>query len=277
MTLLLAWIAAALAGTCERPSTSAMLAQTLSKAESAFVEMDLTRFEETHFTASKQLECLEELVNPADAAAFHRLEALAAFVAEDDRATRSSFRASLSIQPEFTLPERIAPPGNPLDALYGEAAAMGPSPTLPLTPPPDLLLYVDGTRSNVHATEQPFILQGVALSGEVGHTAYVPEGNPVPAWAMAAVPEEPPPPLPTPAPVARRQAKSALFIASGTTLALSAVLYGYAWGSRGLYDDPSTPLEDLEALRARTNTATVTSLVVGSAGAGLLVVAAVVP
>ncbi|MBW2254686.1 MAG: hypothetical protein JRI25_08835 [Deltaproteobacteria bacterium] len=275
MTLLLAWMAAALAGPCAQPSTSSMLAQTLAKADSAFVEMDLTRFEETHFTASRQLECLEELVNPADAAAYHRLEALAAFVAEDDHATRASFRASLSIQPLFTLPERIAPPGNPLDALYGETAAMGPSPTALLTPPPDLVLYVDGARSDIRATEQPFILQGAALSGQIGHTGYVPEGNPIPAWASAARPEETPPPPPEPVP--QNQAKGALFIASGTTIAIAGVLYGYAWGSRGLYDDPNASLEELDALRARTNTATVTSLVVGSVGAGLMVVAVVVP
>jgi hypothetical protein len=138
-----------------------------------------------------------------------------------------------------------------------------------------LVFYVDGTRSEVHALAQPFILQGVAHSGEIGHTAYVPEGNPVPAWAIPARPEEPPPPPPEPVP--QSQAKGALFIASGTTIAIAGVLYGYAWGSRGLYDDPGTSLEDLDALRTRTNTATVTSLVMGGVGAGLLVVAVVVP
>jgi hypothetical protein len=63
---------------------AADLAEAMARAEGAFASLDLEGFRDAHTEARATLQCLEEPLLRVDAAAYHRVEALAAFVDEDD-------------------------------------------------------------------------------------------------------------------------------------------------------------------------------------------------
>ena len=103
------------------PATSGDLAVALGRADDAWVAMDLDGFNRAAEEARETLSCLSLPVTPADAAAFHRMEALAAWVRKDRDATVAAFRAVVEVQPDYAIPETVAPPGNPLHAAFEEA------------------------------------------------------------------------------------------------------------------------------------------------------------
>lgn len=271
MTPILLAIGAALAAPCETPTTTADVVEGLMRADAAFVGMDLGAFEAARQDAHDALRCLDEPLSAVDAAWLHRVEALAAFLTEDAPLARRAFQSSLSIQPAYRLPERIAPAGNPLAVLYEEAGALPASATEALPAPPSVDLFVDGARSEDRPVERPFVLQGIERRGAVQGTVWLAGADPLPGWAQA--PLEPPPSLAK----QRRRPHLPLLIAGGTALAAGGASYGAAWAYRGKYLDKATPMEDLEGLRARTNTATVVAGVLGGVGLGVTGTALVIP
>lgn len=269
------FVSAALAAPCASPSTTTDLAEALTAADTAFVSMDLPGFERARDRAEQHLLCLAEPLFPADAAAFHRLQALASFVGEDAAGAEAAFRASTAVQPGFVLPQRLAPDGHPLREAYEAARALPASELSPLVQPDGRVLYVDGSRADQRPSERPYVLQALEGSGAVAHTAWLPPTAPVPDWATAPTPSAP---IPAPVPRARtaRTPRTPLLVVSGVAVAGAGGLYGLAWASRASWADEATPLENLDGLRARTNTATVAAGALAGAGIGLGGVALVV-
>jgi hypothetical protein len=259
---------------CPARSTTADLSAAVVKAQSIYVAMDQDGFNAARAQADALLPCLGELLGPEDAAAYHRLHGLDAYLAEDRLRTLSAFRAAVAIQPGFVLPSTLAPVGNPLYAVYQEARGQPPGAVEPLTVPTGALAHVDGLRTLSRPMEREAVLQVSASSGEILWTALLPAGAPAPNWeaivpgvsagaTSAAVP--PPneaPPVEGPRP--RRLTLGVAIGAGGAALA-SGVLYGLATASRARFDDPATSYEDVEGLRSRTN-----AQVVASAGAGVV-------
>lgn len=274
--MLLALMTAALAQPCPEPTSGAQLAREIDAAEQAWGQMDLGAFTETLTALRGTLTCLDEALTPVDAAAYHRVEALAAFASEDRRGTVLAFRASLDLQPNFELPEAIAPLGNPLREQYEAAKLMPPSPGQVLYPEGGSWMVVDGTRSDERPTERPTIVQRVERGGEVSHSAWLPAWSPTPDWASGPAPDAREPREDGDAGLrARRTATVLLGSAAGCAVA-GGSLYGYAWGSRATYFDPTTPFAELEAIRRRTNGAAVSAAVLGGVAVGAGVGAALV-
>jgi hypothetical protein len=279
-------IASALAADCAEPATAAQLVDTITAAEAAFAEMDGAGFERARARGEAQVGCLAEPITPPDAAAWHRVEALAAFMAQDDAAAISAFRSSLAIQPAFAIPTRIAPDGHPLRALYDRARAMPPSATEPMPAPPETLLYVDGARAAERPTERPIVLQAMGPTGGILGSDALGSGEALPDWARGApsvaavrdtAPDRPAREPRPPREGGDHRGRTALLAASGGSLVVSGALYGVAWGDHARFMDPSTNTSELDEWRRRTNTTTAASAAMGGVAVGLFGAALVLP
>ncbi len=291
MTLFALLLSAALAADCDGPTRTHELANALTSAETAYLDMDEEGFIAIRAQAEHTLECLGEPLTPFDAAAFHRLVAMEAFLAADDGATVAAFRSSLAAQPRYLLPSSLAPPGNPLAELYVEASEPYEAKRVALPPPTDMLLFIDGARGTARPTARPVIVQILGPDGGVMWTGFLAPHDPNPSWFALGLEEEDEVDTAIPLDrteepnrrsdrannirVARRQPQitpgrtKPLALAAGGAALGAGALYAAAYGLRRVYDDPSTPYEDLETLRGFTNGAVVASGGVGIAALGL--------
>lgn len=263
------WMSLASAQDCERAATSVELLETLGQADSAFVELDLDGFHAAAGMAAKQLECLEEPLVPADAAAVHRFQALVAFVEQRDEDVRRAYAAAAGLQPDRALSLRVAPDGHPLRGLYDEGAAMEPGRVLRVGTEG---LLVDGTRAEQFVTGKPAVLQLTERSGAVEHTAWVSDTieEALPEWVSIAQPKPDRPP--------RKKLKlgKPFAIAGGVSALAAGSLYVTSWATRAKYLNLETPMENLDGLR-KTNHGTLVGAGVASGlaiglGAAVLVV-----
>ncbi len=133
--------------------------------------------------AMTMLDCLEASVSPSDAAAYHRLMALAAFATSRDLA-KLEFHAARRIEPGYAIPPEVAPSGHPLVLFYNEAASVNPGEPQVIYPPKDHYVVVDGIRGGQRARGVPTIVQLVAVEGRVQDTVYLLPNQSLPDWAM---------------------------------------------------------------------------------------------
>ncbi len=140
------------------PATPSMMTGWSRTAEADFVDLDSTAFARSRATMLDAASCLDSPPIPADAAGVHRVEALAAFLADDEDATRRSFHAMLEVDPSAGLPAEIALPGHRLSALLQEAQALPASPRAPLVISAPCTLSVDGVPSNTRPADRPALI-----------------------------------------------------------------------------------------------------------------------
>lgn len=262
-------VAQALAAPCVAPSTALDLLSAIGSSETAFVAMDLERFEASRSSAEALLGCLSEPLYPPDAAAWHRLEATAAFIRADDAATIAAYRSSFALQPDYLLPERVAPPGHPLRAWFDAARVLPPSPSVAFADL-DVALYVDGTRATSYPADRPFVLQAMGRTGRIESTVAVAAAGPLPDWATVAAVTGKAPQKPKPAKEpSSGERPVALLIGTGGAALAAGTAYTVAWAQHGRFMNPETPLDELDGHLRATNTATVLSGVFAGAAAGL--------
>ncbi|MDP2313552.1 MAG: hypothetical protein Q8P41_11650 [Pseudomonadota bacterium] len=271
---------------CPSRTTAADLASAVSAAEIAYVGMDLDAFRVAREQADAAIPCLVEILTPPDAAAWHRLAGLDAFVTQDTLRTLSAFRAAVSIQPAYKLPSTIAPEGNPLANVYAMAANQPMGAVAHLTTPAWTLAYVDGARAPARATQRQTLVQLATSDGEVLWSAVLLADAPAPDWSAfqreaettAVVTASTSTALPTAAPKATKKKHKPtlpIAIAAGGAAAASGVLYGLAASSRAEFDDPSTSLDEVEGLAGTTNTLGYSAIGAGVVALGLGAVAIV--
>lgn len=252
---------------CSAPITVLQLEARLEAAQAAYVRMDVDAFADKLDVARAALPCLVEPLGPRDAARYHQIEALAAFVRQDDLRAFSALRSLFVADPSYALPAEITPPGNPLTSLVDAARAGGGGAGAPVAVPEGYVLRIDGAQSDARPNDRPFIVQMI-VSGRPLYSGYLQGGDPLPEGVAPAVAVATPGPLPTePTPPARRALSVPLVGGAGVSAIAAAGLYGWALSMRGDYDDLQSGLsrEELDALRGRTNAA-----VYASAGAGAL-------
>lgn len=243
---------------CEQPTRSGDLIRALGEAQAAFATMDGGAFQAASDRAATALSCLGEPVTASVAAAWHRQTAFSAWLRDDVVATRASFRAALTLQPDWRLPEDVAPPNNPLAKLYAEAATLGPGPAQPAWVDAGEGLLVDGSLASALPLERPAIVQVVSAEGVILlSTALLPEQAPPPEIHLGTPPPEleststlSAGPASTPAvdPLQRGPGR-ALAAAAGGTLLLSGGMYLWSGISHARYVAPDlVPDDDLRAL-----------------------------
>jgi hypothetical protein len=227
--MMLPWLAASVArADCDGRT----LTDAVTRAESAFVDMDETTFRTASSDAQVTLDCLSEVLTPVQVAAYHRVRALGAFLGGDHARATLDFRAVLGTQPGYVLPQEIAPVGHPLRADFEGSKQFADAERFGLPAPAEGWLLVDGQRSAQAPAGRPFLLQWLDDDGVVSLSAWIDVGDPVPRYpqAVAAAPA----PAPVPAPVERRG--GALTWVGVSTAVVGGGLYGAAFVTRGRYE-----------------------------------------
>jgi len=250
---------------CPEPSTRAAVALPVTEALQGFAAMDGERFTGARDRATAALACLAEPLAPPEAAAFHGLMALNAFLQQDDAAAVNSFRAALAADSWYALPPDTVPEAHPIRVQFQVAESLTGSIPVAL---PDLspdTINVDGAPATTAPTDRPAILQRVAESGSVTDTAYIPAGDPLPSWnpQVPLVVE----PLPT-----ERKPPVLLAAGAGASLLASGACFGLASRAHNAFVSPETESgypENPSALRTQANGLTWASIGTGALALGL--------
>ncbi len=169
-----------------QPVSAERVSSTMQQALIDFATLDEESFGIATQQVQDQLTCLDEILMPPNAAAFHRLMGLQAFFDGQDEAAVMSFRAAMHIEPEYTLPAKIAPEGGKLHRLWLEAKD-GPSPYVGLfRAPGGMYAWVDGAEGTTQAEDLPSIVQYGIDTDDVSWTAYLQPGE-LPPTTMPGV------------------------------------------------------------------------------------------
>ncbi|MFT4622480.1 MAG: hypothetical protein ACI8PZ_001136 [Myxococcota bacterium] len=233
--------ASAFAG-CDLPS----LRSALAEAETAFAELDSDTFSTAATDAGYTLSCLEEAMTPVDAASYHRLKALKAFIDGQPADTTGAFAAVLATQPGYQLPDPLAPPGHPLRAAFEAAGQLADLGTFDLPQPGQGWVQIDGRRVLAAPAGRPWVFQKFDRAGEVESSAWVPSGGsfpdyPGPEVAPAPVPVVAAPPsiapVAPPQPTAKGSPAKRALRGAGIGLAVASLAaYGGAFAAKNQYD-----------------------------------------
>jgi hypothetical protein len=169
-----------------QPTSSEQLTSVMQQALIDFATLDEDSFFASTQQAKDDLPCLSELFLPPNAAAYHRLMALEAFFNGDDDAATESFRAALSIEPDYKLSSKLAPEGGKLHRLW-TAAKEGPNPFIgSFSAPAGKYAYVDGVETRTYAEDLPNIIQYGPGDGSILWTGYVAANQKPPTELPAA-------------------------------------------------------------------------------------------
>lgn len=165
------------AATC--PATvehNVVFTNAMTEAEEAFSALDLEAFQLALDSAVFAVPCLTELVSPAEAAQFHRLQALRQFLANEENEALSSFQSARRADPAYEFPAELVPNGHAIRDLYAQAAALPegqPAPT-----PQIGTVYVDGLAQGPLSPQGPNLVQVLGEDGVRSSTYRLPGDAP---------------------------------------------------------------------------------------------------
>ncbi len=255
-------------GPCAEPVTARAFHQVVSAADTAYGQMDLEGFQAARAEARSMIPCLAEPLSPAQAAGFHRLQAMGDFLARDHAGAVAALRALAAAAPGYELSEELAPPGHPMQLYYDIARGSVSADPVPLPTTEGEWVRIDGAAATERPVDRPYLYQSFEGEGRVTASTLVPAGQLPPGFELGG----PPPPGPSDR---VRTARTLGWVSLGTA-AVAGGLYLGARSSAARFWDPSTPTEDLDGLRTRTNALGWTSAGLGVAafgtgGAALLV------
>jgi hypothetical protein len=257
---------------CETPTQVAQLGVAGRVGEEAFAAMDAEALlTQASLARTQILPCVEEPLTKQDAAAFHRLMALEAFISHDNRRVLQELHASLLLQPSYSFPIQVAAPGHPLLALYEAAGLVSDGDGEKIYPPPNGYVLLGGVRNAARYSQTPVIIQVFTYTDEtqtLRETRYVQPGEATPNWSGNAFGL-------TAADLGidleDLQRRSVLadprpwYIAAGVALAASGALYGFAMDEKARFVDPFTPDGDLAGHASRANSLGIASLTTSGA------------
>lgn len=164
------------------PSTPGSLLDRSEEAMAAWTEMDVPLFYLARQDGQEELSCLSTPMTPPAAGAYHRIEALSAYLNGDEAAASVRFQASALADPDWVFPEALAPEGNPLQLLYVSARSTPVAGERSAPPLTCAALSVDG-QEGVIPDGLPAILQlSDHDTGAVLWTHYLEPDAAVPEW-----------------------------------------------------------------------------------------------
>jgi len=188
--LLAALAGAPLPGLAACPATPESLSAELELATEAFIGMDAAAFAEARESARASLACMDRRAPPALAGAYHRMEALDAYLTRNFDGTRAAFRAALTSAPDYALPPELAPEGNRLSTLYEEARTLS-DPEVAVAIPEGFTLVVDGSEKSERPESRPAIYQGFTTETTPLWTDWLKPEAPLPDWGPPPTVERP--------------------------------------------------------------------------------------
>ncbi len=259
---------------CPELTLGSSLRDAATQAETAFGATKVDEFQAAIAEIDALIPCLMEPVDPELAAFVHRMRGLGAFIERDQDRAREAFAAARSLQPDYSWPETLIPWGHPLLGLYSSLEIEEAEFETVKTPSVGWV-YLDGRPSEPRPLEWPAILQVSDGDGAIQLSAYLWPDQPMPDYGLDEPVALAPEPVPTtveepviPSSVAatsttvRTGPRGWMLATAGGAVVASGVLYAMAARSSDQYWDPTTPYDDLDAARGRTN-----GLVLASAGA----------
>ncbi len=171
------------AADCDEALSTRSLQSSLDAAEAAFGRADLDGFSTAVDSIREALPCLDERAPAPMAAQLHRVEGLSAFVDQANERAAQAFAAARSIEPTYTFPSSVVPPGNPVHERYLELEPSVAAEPLPL-PTHGGEVLIDGRSRTTRPTELPTLLQ-VLAEGSPTTSAYLWPADPLPYEASA--------------------------------------------------------------------------------------------
>lgn len=238
---------------CAGTTTIADFTAASASGEAAFADLDSDALNRALVAGARALTCLTDPVGTKDAAAFHRMIALAAFTRHDLANARAEFHAARRLEPGYVIPESVAPQGHPLTALYEESATADEGELQAVQASAGGWIVVDGVRGSPRPVGVSVILQRFDALGKLESSVYLPAKAPLPSWA-------------TPPKAVTRKGTHTGFIAGTSAAAVAGgVTYGIALGTKARFMDLEDPVADadLPGLQSRANTLTYASIGVG--------------
>ena len=121
--------------------------------------------------------CLSEPISPAQAAGFHRLEAMGEFLARNHAGAVASLRALASAAPGYELSEELAPQGHPLAMYYEIALGTVSVPSTPIPAVEGRWIHIDGTATTERPVDRPYLFQSFEEGGRVTTSGLVKAGR----------------------------------------------------------------------------------------------------
>ncbi|MEK7665460.1 MAG: hypothetical protein AAB337_01110 [Patescibacteria group bacterium] len=240
--------------TCPQAVAVTDLLATITAGETAFVQMDRDGIASSRDTAIGQINCLNEQIAMSDAARFHRLLALVAFVARDRDLVQSEFHVSNKLEPHYEFPEGIVPADHPVARLYEKAKVVELSGELQVVLAPiGGWATVDGVRTDTRLSSASAIIQIMNAHGVVVESSFVRPLDLLPKFDLTAYNME----LVVPVPRGIFQGSpTPWLIATGTSLLISGGLYTVGMIEKERFENTENPISDdeLSALRDTTNT-----------------------
>jgi len=154
----------------------------LGGAESALVayeQADLGGFDAARSGLATDLGCLEAILEPGEAVQLHLVTALAAWVRQDEAATRAAFGAVTALDPDFALQTHVAVLDARLVGLAEQATTAGALPqTMVLPLVPWSTWRVDGSlATGAVPVGQPVLLQLSDTRSDRTRTWYLADGG----------------------------------------------------------------------------------------------------
>jgi hypothetical protein len=252
---------------CLEATTMVEFLHAAKQGEHAFADMDLPALSAAQLHALSLIPCLGDPVGSTDAAAFHRMMALAAFTSGDSAAVMREFHAARRLEPGYVIPTDVAPPGHPLMKLYDSSTQAEEGELQAAIPPLGGWVGVDGVRGAPRPSGISTLIQVFDAGDQLEQTLYLLPDETMPSWG----------PLPMDQ-LRRKRRRVTLLGATGGAAVVSGALYGLALRSKAQFWEPNDTLDeaDLEVMKMRTNALAWTSL--GSLGlaTGLGITTAVV-
>jgi hypothetical protein len=248
---------------CDQPTSVVQLSDASRLAEEAFAKLDADGLlTQSSLARSQILPCVQEIITKRNAAAFHRLMALEAFINGNESRVVSELHAALILEPGYLFPENVAGPGHPLLALYKRAETSDDGVAERTYPPANGYMMVAGVRNAARHSKTPVIIQAFGPHGELLETRYVQPGEASPNWSgnvFGLTAED----LGIKHPLLDSKP---WYIAGTVTLVASAVLYGIALNQKHQYTDPATSDDQRPELENRVNGLGTASVITGASG-----------
>jgi len=223
--------------------------------ESAFTQLDDAGFDAAKKRLDAAIPCVTTPLELRDVLGLHRAEALAAFVDGDMVASKKSWGAVRILNPSWTPPDSLAPPGHLLRQLFEQAPTDTDTQALELAPDGGWL--VDGRRGDAVPADRAFVLQGIDKDGNIVYTGYDRSLAEVPLLDFT-------PPGPSP-----KGKKMRLFGSiAGDALALAAGGAAYAHFNTASHLD-TVPYDKFDSTVTAGNVAGWSAIVLGAGAVGL--------
>ena len=245
---------------CPEIVSTASLARHITEADMAFSTMDEGAFRTSRWTAQRAINCLGEPIQPGQAAAYYRMEALGSFLDQNHAQSVGFFKSMLRIAPHYILPDPMAPTGHPLRVDFEVAQGSTRLAGVPIPKAADGVIRVDGSVGTGFPRDRPFLMQHQLNDGRIQFSAVVGIGvEPLPyatkrgsqganAGKRVVLPVDQ---------VQRKRGKSPVNIplagVSAASIAVAGISYVVAMSHEAEFNDATTSRTQLSGLRDKTN------------------------